>query len=361
MVIPLTNPNAMRQFMKVFDAQALIEISREFDREREERREIARGFREYDWYGYTTDEGFGAIRFVFSLFRGQTNRHVPMLPAIARGFKTNAGQLWERTTSDQAKIILRIAQSWWFAHELKYHPVTGHAAKQKLKLNKIGMAQHYGIPTGYLDLTDNFSVGAFFATCHETTGGWQPMSDGIGVVYRIELNGSFSNPFGQYLPLGPQPLPRPTEQCAWVTELPITHSFDGWPNVQIMKLHQDASVGEHFLEKYDGGKALFPDDPLADVAQEILKCGEIPSELVEAAIETFANDPDGIKPDQINDIRIELSRLTKSSNYRRLLSEQQIAKLTDDFEWREKMLQDIKVKWRAVADVPELSISNQTG
>jgi len=347
--------------MEVWDAQALIEISRGFDREREERREIALGYREYDWYGYVTDEGFGARPFVFSLFRGQNKRYLPMLPAIARGYEVNDGQLWERALIDQARFILRIAQSWWFARELEYHPIVSHATEQKVKLDKIAIAQHYGIPTGYLDLTDNFSISAFFATCQETADGWQPLSEGIGVVYRVYLNGSFSNPWSEYKPLGPQPLPRPTEQCAWVAELPISHSFDEWPNVEIMQFYQDSSVGEYFMNKFDSGKTLFPVDPLADVAHEILLSGEIPKVLVEAAISTFAEDPHGIRQHRISDIRLELSRLVTLVDYRRLLTEKQIASLTEDFEWRKKMLSDIKVRWRAVRDEPDLFVSEHKG
>lgn len=347
--------------MKTWNAKELTKISRDSDRAREERRDIAHGFREFDWYGYETEEGFGAKRFVFSLFRGQNKMYLPMLPAIARGFEINDGELWERTPIDQAKFILRIAQSWWFSNELKRHPVHGHATEQKIKLDKIALAQHYGVPTGYLDLTDDFSVSGFFATCQETPNGWQPISNGVGVIYRIFLEGTFSNPWSEYKPLGPQPLPRPTEQCAWVTELPISHSFDNWPNVKMMRFNHDPSVGEYFLNKFDGGKALFPDDPLAEVAQEILVSDEIPRELIDAAITTFAEVPYGIRKNQIEDIRIQLSRLVSLVNYRRLLTDEQIASLTDDFKWREKMLSDIKVRWRAVQDVPELASSIKKG
>jgi hypothetical protein len=266
--------------------------------------------------------------------------------------------MWEKPPGDQARIILRLAQSWWFARELDHHPITSHASEKKLKLDRLALAQHYGIPTGYLDLTDDFDVAAFFATCQEAPQGWEPVKDGVGIVYRVELE-RLENTFGAYKPLGPQPLPRPTEQCAWVAELPITHSFDGWPDVMIMSFHQRESIGRHFLEKFDGGKKLFPRDPLADVAREITGCGEIPAVLLEKAIASFSEDPHGIRQHQLVAAKEELTKLISKIEYRRILTEEQVSSLREDFEWRKKMLSEIKVRWRAVRCEPALGPSSK--
>lgn len=281
-----------------------------------------------------------------------------MLPSIARGLNSDSGQLYERPCSDQAQIAIRLAQSWWFARELDNHPVTEHARESKLKLDRIALAQHYGIPTGYLDLTDDFMTSAFFATCKETPKGWEPVREGIGIIYRVDLEG-LSNPFGEYKPLGPQSLPRPTDQCAWVSEIPITHSFDGWPNVFIMSFQHDHSVGEYFLNKFEGGEKLFPFDPLADVAHEIVNCGEVPDILLDGAIRSFSEDEYGIKPEQIPTVKKEAMKLTSACDYRRILSQEQVDSLMNDFEWRKKMLSEIKVRWRAVRCEPRLKVDNE--
>lgn len=328
------------QPLPTFSAGALIDISRGFAHHRAERKNI--------WHGYAAEDGYwGAIPFVDSLFRGQNQRYLPMFPAIARGLESRSGELWDRPVVDQARIVLRLAQSWWFARELDHHPITPHAAAQRVRLDRIALAQHYGIPTGYLDLTDDFDVAAFFATCRETPEGWVPVEDGVGVVYRVELK-DLKNPFGEYKPLGPQPLPRPTEQCAWVAELPITHSFDGWPSVMIMQFQHDKVVGEHFLNQFGNGSALFPVDPLADVAAEIIGCREIPTVLAEDALKSFADDPNGIRPHQVPAVQKELALLATQIEYRRILTETQVSSLMDDFEWRSRTLADIKVRWRMV-------------
>jgi hypothetical protein len=347
--------------MRVFKAEVLLEIAREFDEHRAERREMSLGFHEFEWYGHTTDDGWGALRFVYSLYRGQNRRYRPMLPSIARELLSSSGQLWERSSRDQALVVLRVAQAWWFARELKYHPVSKHAIEQNLRLDKMGLAQHYGIPTAYLDLTDDFNVGAFFATCYQTVEGWRPVDSGTGVVYCVDLAGGLKNPFSKYKPLGPQPLPRPTEQGAWVTELPLSDSFDGWPRVDALEFKHEPSVGTYFLEKFDGGEALFPFDPLADVANEIMQCREIPRELVDAAIESFIKDQDGIRPQHEKEIRRDVYRVATMTDYRRILTDIQVSSLIADFEWRKKMLPDVKVSWRAVRDEPTLRLEGEDG
>ena len=95
---------------RVFPASALLDISRDFDKQSASREDV--------WYGYSEGDGWGAIPFVDALFRGQNQRFLPMLPAIARGLESDEGELWKRPAVDQAKIALRLAQSWWFAREL---------------------------------------------------------------------------------------------------------------------------------------------------------------------------------------------------------------------------------------------------
>jgi hypothetical protein len=322
------------------DPAVLLDISRDNDNYRESRPQA--------WYGYSDPYGWGALLFASALFRGQGCRYVPMLPSIARSLTSTAGHLCQWAPRDEALLVLRVAQSKWFARELDHHPIASHAVTLKLKLNRLALAQHYGIPTGYLDLTDDFDVAAFFATCQDTPGGWVPFEDGHGIVYRINLDESFENPLEVYQVLGPQVLPRPSEQCAWVVELPIGINFESWPGVSTLVFEQKRSVGEHFLRKFDGGRALFPVDPLATVAAEIMTCAEIPDEFLESAIESFMHEPNDIQSEQLPAVRRELETLTKMVSYRRLLSEDMVSTLMADFKRRAELLAEAKTTWRFV-------------
>jgi hypothetical protein len=331
--------------MHTVKAQILLDISNDYIDHRSKR--------DNSWFGYSDGEFWGATPFAVSyLFRGQTSYYSPMLPSIARGLQaTDIVNIWESPFTDQAKIILRFAQSWWFSRELNLHPISTHASNLKLDLDPIALAQHYGIPTGYLDLTDDFNVSAFFATCRLTKYGWEPIDKGVGVIYRAALM-SLNTPIGYYTPLGPQPLPRPTEQCAWVAELPFCHSFENWPNVSILQFHHNKQVGEHFLKMFNGGEGLFPPDPLAEVANEILTCDEIPSIFIELAFESLSSDPYGIKIEHMQILQKEIAKQTSIVSDKKLLTNQQVSTLLNDEAWRKKMLADIKVRWRAIRRIP---------
>jgi hypothetical protein len=321
--------------MNILSPDVLLEISEDFNRTREPE----------SWYWATDGDHGVAIPFhVSTVYRGQNQRCRPMLPSIARGIAPSTGKLFESPPCDQAKIVIRLAQSWWFAREFGHHPAAAHAERQRLRVDRIAVAQHYGIPTGYLDLTDDFDVAAFFATCRETDGQWEPLKDGVGVIYKVGRDDC-----GELLkPLGPQPLARPFEQKAWVIELPLFHAFDGWREVSIILFQQSKAVGQHFLDRFGGGSKLFPADPLASVADEILKCGELPDELIDSAIKSFAEDEFGIRADQIGDVRAEIAKLASVIPYRRILTDAKLAPFLQDIEWLKVRLADTQARVRPV-------------
>jgi hypothetical protein len=53
----------------------------------------------------------------------------------------------------------------WFCSELKYHPVFEYAAQQHLHFDAMALAQRYGLPTGYVDITKSLEIALLFATC----------------------------------------------------------------------------------------------------------------------------------------------------------------------------------------------------
>jgi hypothetical protein len=132
----------------------------------------------------------------------------------------------------------------------------------------------------------------------------------------------------------------------------MCHSFEDWPEVYALKFQHDRRVGDYFLDMFEGGRRLFPADPLSEVASEILSCCEIPTDVLQGAFDSFAQDPLGVKPDQVAAIRGEIERRYAITSGRELLTERHIAGLTSDDDWRAKMLGEVRVKWHAVRRVP---------
>lgn len=251
------------------------------------------------WVFAHPDDGVGYVIVPASLppflYRGQTARHRPCLPSICRQFDPLGPAVSDLCRRDQLLLIKHLAQGLWFETILDSHPAARWAAGQKLRLNRVALAQHYGIPTGYVDLTESFDVAAFFATCYldKTSKQWRACDDGEGVLYRLHWKLIPPKP-KRVRWIGLQPFPRPAEQWAWVCELFLGEDLEGTPFLQILPFKHSREAGEHFLNKFSGGEALFPSDPMARVAERLAQADTLPvGALTETIADLFA-DPKGL-------------------------------------------------------------------
>ena len=205
------------------------------------------------------------------LYRGQNERHSPCLPAICRRFEPLAQTVTELCHRDQLLLIKHLAQGRWFERTLDVHPAIRWASAQNLRLDRVALAQHYGVPTGYVDVTESFDVAAFFATCYfdRPLNKWLPCDSGNGVLYRLHWSRIPPEP-KRVRWIGLQPLPRPAEQWGWTCELFLGEDFEQAPFLQAVPFTHARKAGEHFLQKFAGGEALFPSDPMSRVADRIV-------------------------------------------------------------------------------------------
>lgn len=226
------------------------------------------------------------------LFRGQNARYSPCLSSLARGLPRVA-DLSDLPMHGMAKLAERLVRRCWYIDELQLHPATQWAATQSLHSFEDALAQHYGIPTGYMDLTESFDVACFFATCYmDHSGVWQPCADGVGVVYSLPIH---HIPIGLHAlqPIDLQVLPRPREQFGWVINCGINCDFEDIPGLHIFDFRHDESVSRHFLERFSMGNALFPPDAMAAVADRIMKSRTIPKTKTETVATDLCNQVNG--------------------------------------------------------------------
>jgi len=142
-----------------------------------------------------------------------------------------------------------------------------------LHVSKKAIAQHYGIPTDLLDLTEDPKVAAFFATCTQNSENeWIPVQKGIGVIYRLNRLALFRIPgeSNKLELIGQQALPRPGEQKAWGLQINPQSDFEKLP-INIFLFNQNKKLSLEILKLFDNGKKLFPNDIAFNLAQEILK------------------------------------------------------------------------------------------
>jgi hypothetical protein len=174
-------------------------------------------------------------------------------------------------------------------------PAAKWARQQNVNLNGEALAQHYGLATGYMDLTSSFDVACFFATCQydPRTGCWVPATHGEGVLYRLNWR-VIPQQSGRIQPIGLQPFPRPAEQWAWTLELYLGEDFESAPGLQGIRFSHAEYVGEYFLQKFDSGRLLFPSDPLAGLAERILSSTILPERILREVIDDLKSDPNGL-------------------------------------------------------------------
>ncbi len=136
------------------------------------------------------------------------------------------------------------------------------------------IAQHYGMDTQYLDVTDDVKVALFFACCkHLGNNRYRPITDEDieqlgtqGVLYvGIDCKADI---------IGYQPFYRCHKQRGYYID---TTFFSNWGEKAVLPVRGYAKcyfdrtpeLSKRLFDEYDGGKVLFPDDGLSQFGEEI--------------------------------------------------------------------------------------------
>lgn len=204
------------------------------------------------------------IEFSLVANRGQPSEHLPCVPSLAR-LKSPAEQL------------VALCQSVAFEAVIGEHPYVRLCESVKfldspLFIDKEGLAQHYGLPTDLLDVSNSFDVASFFATSmwDPATRRYLPVkfSGTPGVMYRVTptffMLGQSEAAFRD---VGWQPLHRPEQQRAAAFRMKKGMDFVALPTVQKVLFSHSAKVSTRIWKSFEGGTALFPSDAPAELAE----------------------------------------------------------------------------------------------
>jgi hypothetical protein len=242
------------------------------------------------------------------LFRGQTERYLPCVPTAVRGIGFGSRALDELSEPNQARLIVNLIKTSWFVQLLRKTAVVEWFRDKRLYLNEAAVAQHYGMPTGYIDLTQSFEVASFFACCHYDSAqkSWTPVADGEGVVYALGW-GSLP-PGGRIHPINLQAFPRPSEQWGWSCEVALGDDFDKLPFVVKLIFRHNLDASRRILGQFSGGGDLYPADPLAELAEAILAATVLPYDLAREMALDLIGDPNGKPGSTLEDILALIQR-----------------------------------------------------
>ena len=209
------------------------------------------------------------------------------------------------TTLDRCKTqeeqILSISRTIAYEDLLQTHPFVKvsnehHFLDKPICIDYTGIAQHYGLHTNYLDITSNFDVASFFATCKwdEVLQKYLPItySQKPGVMYRLydfHLQSFMNNDnsIEGFSYLGWQPLPRPEQQRANVIKLAKGQDFETVSSVKKYYFKQSSYISKKIYKMFDEGKSLFPEDSAEHLAQECKKLLSFTNEQIQKSFKRF--------------------------------------------------------------------------
>jgi len=238
---------------------------------------------ELEWVNCGRDFSPGKLipsNFSGGLYRGQAEICSPCCPRIYRGFPL-VGRPRNLSSKYRTKFLAAQIKTMWFISLLQEHPAIHHARRLKIQIDPVAVAQHYGMSTDYLDLTQSIEVAAFFACCSECKDKiWKPKSTGQGVIYRLSPAISLEKRRLMAKLIGLVTFPRPGEQQAWAIPVRMGFDFGKVPQVEAFLFNHTIEGSMHYLKMFDFGRALFVEDPAADLANSVINSNEIPENFL---------------------------------------------------------------------------------
>ena len=205
------------------------------------------------------------IELFFTVYRGQTAEHRPCVSSLAR----------KQHVEEQ---LLELCRNVAFEDAIGDHPYVQVCEQTRflentLLIDRQGLAQHYGLSTDMLDVTSNFDIACFFATCYwdVATRTYRPVerANVPGILYRIQplpLIEMAAN--GKFIHVGWQPFHRPEQQRACALIMQAGENFSKLPGVQLVRFRQSEDVSNRIWKSFDKGRMLFPNDAAANLAEQ---------------------------------------------------------------------------------------------
>lgn len=328
-----------------YPAEYLIKLSNDIEKQRVSNQRLA----EYTLIKKGEETMFVPLHVIHgsTIFRGQNKRYSPCVPNIWRGVNFNH-LMNNLSIQEQVNVVVSHSKSLWFSRDVEHHPAIKWARKNDLYIDKLSLAQHYELPTDYIDFSHNFNVAAFFATNEKRGGKWEAVDKGIGVIYMLQFK---ELPKWMLMdtvkPISLQPLPRPEEQSGWVVEVPLGYDLEDHPAVYYAEFKHSEEVSRYFLEMFDHGNKLFPEDSLADLSS-CIECWNKPIDesIVDKIIGYWTDVEWGIKnPEEVKKHISESVGFGDVPNY--------IERQSFDTEIAESLESKFKSQWLEVYVVDE--------
>lgn len=304
---------------------------------------------DYEGLHAITDEAGRVIfrsgtEFPMVSYRGQLRDYSSCLPTLAR-------------LKHPEEQLLALTRCIAFEDAIGDHPYvricdTASFLNAPFFVDREGLAQHYGLSTNLLDVTNSFEVASFFASCAWQDGrGFQPVQSAefMGVIYQVQpYLLMLTDEMVEYCDVGWQPLHRPEQQRAAAFRLMKGVAFEALPTVKKHYFVHSARASKKIWKMFDGGKVLFPDDAPAELANRAMKLMTFTRDQINRAWERYDGWHSAVSS---SDMRIKIESAAEIVEGEPELSWDELNLERDETRLREGLIEVMsRVQYRLAAD-----------
>lgn len=199
----------------------------------------------------------------FTFFRGESSFHQECIPTIYRG---------NPTEEDIAISRLKVCE---FGLLLERHPAFVDLA-HNYYIDYKAVAQHYGLNTNFLDITNNKWVAAFFATTRyiKAEKRYEPVGrdyeEGYGVLYVTKPFTDDNEFFKKQEVIGYCYFERPARQFSFGYKLDADENLNKLPYFEKRYFRHDKKISELLFAATCNQKRFIPNDELSSLADVII-------------------------------------------------------------------------------------------
>ena len=227
----------------------------------------------------------------FIYYRGQSRFHEPCVPSLFR--KKGNGEMPNET--DIAYNRLKTCE---FEMLLATHPVFCELSHH-ISVNPVALAQHYGLTTEYLDITNSKWVAAFFASTRYDyeSDTYHPVGrdyeEGYGVMYiskPYEAGGATDGFFSKNVVIGYQYFERPTKQSSFGYKMQMGEDFNESPYFERVFFRHDLEASKLVYDMSYRQRRFIPRDCLSRLTRQIAESNEVTRRALERCLQMCYRD-----------------------------------------------------------------------
>lgn len=225
-----------------------------------------------------------------NFYRGESEFHEECKPSLYRPWMTPAKQFVERLKYAELCLLMEsypIVQYYHKGVDVKYPD--GSVNNYELFVDKLALAQHYGIYTELMDFTVDKFVAAFFACTKCDSNDIYSINDedgGDGCFYRY-VDRSVSP--SRLRSVGLQPFSRPGEQAGYVLQMEPEQNLNDLV-VEAIHFKHNRKVSEFIYNYTNRSNKLFPKNILDGKAMIIKRSQVFSQKAYELAKDEFYPD-----------------------------------------------------------------------